>query len=46
MIAMVIQNSPEKKLTLSEVGHFHMRETRTSYFLFKIQRGMQIKFSV
>lgn len=32
MIAMVIQNSPEKKLTLSEVGHFHMHEARNFLF--------------
>lgn len=28
MIAMVIQNSPEKKLTLSEVGYLHMRDAQ------------------
>ncbi len=35
MIAMVIQNSPEKKLTLSEVklSHLHRRTTRNFSFL-------------
>lgn len=45
MIAMVIQNSPEKKLTLSEVGYFHMRETRNFLFFIQNQTGNANKVS-